>query len=94
MAAAITGPVATVAGEPAARVGQPMTVTGTGWAASHAFTVVIEQLGVTVHGNTDASGNLTTAGIADLVPQTDNPLDITVSDGTTTLSEHIEVGTE
>lgn len=94
MAAAITGPVSTVVGEPAARVGQPMVVTGTGWAATHAATVVIEQLGVTINVTTDGSGNLTTANDAVLVPQRDDPLDITVSDGTTTLTEHIMVGTE
>jgi hypothetical protein len=93
MAAAITGPTAPV-GEPAAQVGKPMVVTGTGWAATHAATVTIEQLGVTINVTTDGSGNLTTAADATIVPQTDVPLDIVVNDGTSTVTTHIEVGTE
>lgn len=74
-----------------AQVGKPMAIAATGFAATHAITVTIEELGVTISGTTDGSGNYSTSV---LTPQDDRPLDIVVSDGTTTLTEHVLVSTE
>lgn len=74
-----------------AQVGKPMTIACTGFAATHAITVTVEELGVTVAGTTDGSGNFSTSVVT---PQTDQALDIMANDGTSTVTQHVLVSTE
>ena len=87
MAAAITTPAGLV------QMGKPLVIAGTGFAATHAVTIVVAQLGITLNVTSDASGNVTSTAVATITPVSDVPLDITISDGTSTVSAHWEVST-
>lgn len=78
----------------APQVGKPVVVNGTGFALSHACTIVDKMNGYTINVTSDGSGNLSSSPAAVIVPQTDAPLDFRVSDGTSSVDLHVEVTTE
>lgn len=73
------------------QVGKNMNIAATGFAATHAITVVIEELGVTISGTTDGTGAFSTNVVT---PQADTPLDVVTNDGTSTITTHVLVSTE
>jgi len=75
--------------------GSSLTVTGTGWALTHAFTVRItsieESADVTFNGTTDGSGNLSLPGV--FAPQVPGTYTVSANDGTSTVNATCTVST-
>lgn len=89
MAAALQAPAQAI-------VGDALSIQGTGFALTHAYTAVVElpgpnQPSLTLKGTTDGAGALDLTAVAALNPGNEGICTVTVNDGTSTVVAEVEI---